>query len=139
MTSHRIHIQTSLKADPMSRTIADRVQLQQVILNLVVNAIEAMQGAASKPRILSVSSAASETLGGLVITVEDSGPGIDPDNADKIFEMFFTTKPKGMGIGLAMCRSIVESHGGRIELSQSPLGGCMFKVHLMKADQGATV
>jgi signal transduction histidine kinase len=91
-----------------------------------------MQSLTSKPRILLVSTTPIDTPG-LDITVEDSGPGIDPENAGKVFEMFFTTKPKGMGIGLAMCRSIVESHGGRIEVSRSRLGGCKFQVHLPNA------
>jgi signal transduction histidine kinase len=130
--NHRILVQTSLKSDSMSRIVADRIQLQQVLLNLLINAIEAMQSVITKPRVISVSTAVSEPS--LIITVEDSGPGIDPKNADKIFEMFFTTKPKGMGIGLATCRSIVESHGGRLEASQSSLGGCKFQVYLPKSE-----
>jgi signal transduction histidine kinase len=129
----RIVVRTALKQDQPSRVVADRIQLQQVILNLVVNAIEAIQSITSKPRILLVSTTATDNSG-LVVTVEDSGPGIDPENTGKVFEMFFTTKPKGMGIGLAMCRSIVESHGGRIEVSRSPLGGCKFQIHLPNAN-----
>jgi signal transduction histidine kinase len=137
LVDHEIHtkkvlVQTALTQDKSSRIVADRIQLQQVFLNLVVNAIEAMQSLTSKPRILLVSTTPIDTPG-LDITVEDSGPGIDPENAGKVFEMFFTTKPKGMGIGLAMCRSIVESHGGRIEVSRSRLGGCKFQVHLPNA------
>jgi C4-dicarboxylate-specific signal transduction histidine kinase len=128
----RILVQTALTQDKSLRIVADRIQLQQVFLNLVVNAIEAMQSLTLKPRILLVSTTMTDTPG-LDITVEDSGPGIDPENGGKVFEMFFTTKAKGMGIGLAMCRSIVESHGGRIELSRSRLGGCKFQVHLPNA------
>jgi len=127
----KILLRTSLKSNQMAHYIVDRIQLQQVLLNLLLNATEAMQGPILRPRVLSVSSAISDNMD-LVITVEDSGPGIEPGNADKVFEMFFTTKPKGMGIGLAMCRSIVESHGGHIKLSHSPLGGCKFEVSLPK-------
>jgi signal transduction histidine kinase/ABC-type uncharacterized transport system substrate-binding protein len=128
----KILVQTALTQDKSRRIVADRIQLQQVFLNLVVNAIEAMQGLTSKPRILLVSTTPTD-IPGLDIKVEDSGPGIDLEDARKIFDMFFTTKPKGMGIGLAMCRTIVESHGGRIELSRSRLGGCKFQVHLPNA------
>lgn len=131
--TNKILLRTALMPAAMSPVIADRIQLQQVLLNLFLNAVEAMHGATSRPRVLSVSSTVSDNTG-LSITVEDSGPGIDKENVDKVFEMFFTTKPKGMGIGLAMCRSIVDSHGGRIELSRSLLGGCKFQVCLPQLD-----
>jgi signal transduction histidine kinase len=127
----RTVVRTSFQSDPIPRTVADRTQLHQVLLNLLLNAVEAMEADTVKQRVLSVSTAVSENMG-LIIIVEDSGPGIDAEKAGQVFEMFFTTKPKGMGIGLALCRSIVESHGGRIELSRSPLGGCKFQVYLPK-------
>jgi signal transduction histidine kinase len=131
--TNRILVRTSYKPNSITHTIADRIQLQQVLLNLLVNAIEALQPAATKPRVISISSSASDNSH-LIITVEDSGPGIHPEHAKKVFEMFFSTKPKGMGIGLAMCRSIIESHGGKLEVSQSELGGCKFQIYLRKCE-----
>ena len=91
----------------------DRVQLQQVLLNLVKNGIEAMSATTDLPRTLSVSSKLTAT-GGVLVTVEDSGAGLDPAIADHIFDSFVTTKPDGMGMGLSICRSIIEAHGGQI-------------------------
>ncbi|MGB8555336.1 MAG: ATP-binding protein, partial [Pseudolabrys sp.] len=89
----------------------NRVQLQQVLFNLVTNAIEAMELVADR-RVLVKSE--FESGGGVRVTVEDSGSGIDPKDIDKIFSTFFTTKLEGMGMGLSICRSIIESHGGRL-------------------------
>ena len=94
----------------------------------MVNAIESMSSTVSGPRVLAVSS--STDRNGVLITVQDSGPGIQGEDHEKIFEMFYTTKPQGMGIGLAMCRSIIESHSGRLQMSASGLGGCTFQVFL---------
>jgi PAS domain S-box-containing protein len=91
--------------------LADRVQLQQVLLNLIVNAIDAMKGA-PPPRALTIATRAGE--GGCVVSVSDTGPGLPTDQPDRIFDAFFTTKPDGTGMGLAISRSIVESHGGKL-------------------------
>jgi signal transduction histidine kinase len=100
----------------------DRVQLQQVLLNLIRNAMEAMSGVMDRPRILRISSAITDA-GEVLVAVEDAGTGLSPDAADRIFEPLFTTKPSGMGMGLSVCRSIVEAHGGRLSaLSNSPYG-----------------
>ena len=88
------------------------MQLQQVILNLAMNGIEAMSGTANRPRILRVR-ARPDTDTRIVIAIEDSGSGAACPNADRIFEPFFTTKREGIGMGLPICRSIVEAHGGR--------------------------
>jgi C4-dicarboxylate-specific signal transduction histidine kinase len=92
---------------------ANRVQLQQVILNVLVNAAEAMDSVTDRARILKITLERKEPSD-ILLTVEDSGPGVEPKNITGIFEPFYTTKPTGMGMGLAICRSIVEAHGGRM-------------------------
>jgi C4-dicarboxylate-specific signal transduction histidine kinase len=91
----------------------DRVQLQQVILNLILNAVQAMSGVSERSRELLIS-AEKEASGAVLVTVQDFGPGLDPESVDRLFDAFYTTKPQGMGIGLAICRSIVEAHGGKL-------------------------
>src|SRR5271155_1852961 len=93
--------------------VGDRVQLQQVAVNLILNAVEAMGSVQEGPRELSISTAQSQA-GGALVAVIDSGPGIDPEHLERVFEAFYTTKPNGMGVGLAICRSVIEAHGGRL-------------------------
>ena len=107
----------------------NRVQLQQVLLNLFMNAIEAMSSVNDRPRTISVNSVLQETEG-VLLTVGDSGPGINPADIDRVFDAFFTSKPTGMGMGLAICRSIIESHGGRLWASPGSPGGAAFHVSL---------
>ena len=104
-------------------------QLQQVILNLVTNAADAMRLVDDRARVLTIK---SESLDrdGIAITIEDSGTGIDPKHMDGIFNAFFTTKSHGMGIGLAICRSIIEGHGGRLSASPGTPHGSVFRVDL---------
>jgi C4-dicarboxylate-specific signal transduction histidine kinase len=97
----------------LPEVVANRVQIQQVILNLLVNAADAMDSVTDRERVLKVTSERQEPLG-VLITVEDSGPGVEPKNVERIFEPFYTTKSKGMGMGLSICRSIVESCDGRL-------------------------
>jgi two-component system sensor kinase FixL len=106
--------------------MADPVQIQQVFINLVRNAVEAVQG---QPR-RDVTIASSAQDGFLAITVEDSGTGIAPDMAERIFESFVTTKPDGMGVGLSVSRAIVEAHGGTIQAGNREGGGAAFEVRL---------
>lgn len=108
-------------AQEVLRVLADLVQLQQVILNLVMNAIDAMNLVIDRPRTLRVSSERCDPTS-VIITLEDSGTGIDPKNIDRIFEPLFTTKSHGMGMGLSICRSIIEAHRGRLVCSARPHG-----------------
>jgi PAS domain S-box-containing protein len=107
----------------------DRVQLQQVVLNLIVNAIEAMTSIEDDPRELVVSTKSSPAEG-LLVAVSDSGPGVAAKDRERIFESFVTTKPAGVGIGLSICRSIIEAHGGRLWADQHRPRGAVFRFTL---------
>jgi PAS domain S-box-containing protein len=109
--------------------LAEPTQLQQVILNLVMNAVEAMSSVADRERILIVRSEISES-DHVLITVEDSGIGIDSSNVERVFEAFFTTKAKGMGMGLSICRTIIEAHGGKLWFSARNPSGSNFSFKL---------
>jgi PAS domain S-box-containing protein len=118
---HRVAVQTDLRSK-LPTIMADRVQLQQVVLNLVMNGIDAMRAVTDRPRILTVRSQLNDQ-GSIVVNVADSGVGLDPANRDHIFESFFTTKPEGMGMGLAISNTIIEAHHGRLWAeSGSPFG-----------------
>ena len=116
-------------SEGLPRVLGDQVQLQQVILNLVANAIDAMSLVIDWPRLLRVSSKRCDPAD-LILTLEDSGAGIDPNNVDRIFEPFFTTKSHGMGMGLSICRSIIEAHQGRLTVSPACPHGTAFHVML---------
>jgi signal transduction histidine kinase len=124
---HGVIVRTELE-ERLRRVSANRVQLQQVIVNLVTNAIEAMGSVTDRERILRVVSEVRESHV-LLITVEDCGTGIDPKNIDRVFDRFFTTKSDGMGMGLAICRSIVEAHNGRLWAAPTVRQGSVF--HLL--------
>ena len=104
----------------------DRVHLQQVIINLIVNGVEAMAPVTDRLRELVVRSQPDHS-GQVLVAVEDSGVGIDPENARQLFNAFFTTKPSGMGMGLSICRSIVENHGGKLWASPRVPHGTTFR------------
>jgi len=123
-----VSVETRLANGP-SPVHGDRVQLQQVMLNLILNAIEAMSGDGDGSRKLSVSTEQSQS-DGVLVAVRDSGPGIDPDHVERVFEPFYTTKSNGMGIGLSICRSIVEAHGGRLWASPNMPRGAVFQFTL---------
>jgi C4-dicarboxylate-specific signal transduction histidine kinase len=104
----------------------DRVQLQQVMLNLIVNAIEAMSAMSEGPRALRISSAAN-AFNGVSIAVSDSGPGLPADRINHVFDPFYSTKPEGMGMGLSICRSIIEAFGGRLWATANAPRGAVFQ------------
>jgi PAS domain S-box-containing protein len=107
----------------------DRVQLQQVVLNLVVNAVEAMAAVTGRPRRLSIRSERRDQ-DQITVAVHDTGVGVDPDNVEKLFNAFFTTKPDGMGMGLSISRSILEAHGGRVWATANSPHGAIFHFSL---------
>jgi signal transduction histidine kinase len=106
--------------------VGDRVQLQQVLLNLILNGIDAMKAVAERPRELAVSSGLAEPST-VLVSVEDSGPGLDPAIAPRIFEPFVTTKSDGLGMGLSICRSIIDAHGGRLWAAPRMPHGTVFR------------
>ena len=108
----KVELKTELAAD-LPPVVGDRIQLQQVILNLILNARDAMSAVKTHPRELLITSRKSKT-GEVVVAVRDSGAGLNPKNVDRIFDPFFTTKPEGMGLGLSISRTIVETHGGTL-------------------------
>ena len=123
-----VSIQTKF-ADDLSPVSGDQVQLQQVVLNLVMNAIEAMSSVGERPRELRITTGNVEDQ--VQVTVEDSGPGLGPDSMAKIFEPFYTTKSTGMGMGLSISRSIIQSHGGRLWVTANDGPGTAFHFTLM--------
>lgn len=127
LRSRKITLHTKLAPD-LPRVSADSVQLTEVLLNLVMNAVEAMSTTAEKLRVLAISSRLEAE--GVTITVEDSGAGIDAKSAEQIFEAFFTTKSTGMGMGLAICRSIIAAHDGRLWASPGHSCGAIFHIVL---------
>ncbi|TAU83251.1 AAA family ATPase [Rhizobium leguminosarum] len=128
---HGIALQKVLSQGTGS-AIGDRIQLQQVVLNLILNAVEATGFTDTAPRRLQVTSERLEN-GKVSISIADSGPGVEPTKFDQIFEAFFTTKPDGMGMGLSICRSIVEAHGGRLWVSPNEPRGSVFSFTLNAA------
>jgi signal transduction histidine kinase len=114
---------------PLRAVLADRVQMQQAIINLLLNAFDAVSETTENPRQVTLS-ALRDDSGCLRVLVRDSGKGIDPYALPRIFEAFFTTKPGGMGMGLAISRSIVEAHGGRLSVSSNPGHGSTFEITL---------
>jgi signal transduction histidine kinase len=129
LRSQQVIVSTELRG-LLPKVMADRAQLQQVFLNLFVNAIEAMHGINDRVRLLQIRSDFIQAHSGILVTVEDSGSGIDSKDKDHILEPFFSTKTKGMGIGLAICKSIIEAHGGHIRASDSHPYGTIFHVAL---------
>jgi signal transduction histidine kinase len=107
----------------------DRVQLQQVVLNLILNAVQAMGAVAEGPRELFITTARAEPMG-VLVAVKDSGPGLDPESLERLFAPFYTTKPDGLGMGLSICRSIIEAHKGRIWAEPNVPQGTTFQFSL---------
>ena len=130
----RVVLRTGFATSP-PMVMGDPVQLQQVMVNLVTNALEAMTGTAGRPRLLTVRSALDRD-GSVVVTVEDSGSGFDREQASRIFDSFYTTKPAGIGVGLAISRSIIEAHGGSIWATPGARHGALLGFTLPLAPSG---
>jgi C4-dicarboxylate-specific signal transduction histidine kinase len=136
LINHKVSLRTELEP-ALPAVLADRVQLHQVIINLVMNSIEAMQSVTDRPRELVIGSHQDETHR-VLVTVTDSGVGISAENADRLFNAFFTTKSSGMGMGLSICRSIVEAHGGRMSAANNVGPGATFQCVLPVQRQAAS-
>jgi C4-dicarboxylate-specific signal transduction histidine kinase len=134
--SHRVSLRMQL-APALPAVLADRVQLQQVIINLVMNGIEAMQPVTDRPRELVIRSHEDEAHK-VLVTVKDRGVGVPAENVDRLFNAFFTTKSSGMGMGLSICRSIIEAHGGRLSASRNVGPGATFQFALPVHRQAAS-
>jgi PAS domain S-box-containing protein len=132
ITKNGVSVQTRLTEGSLPIQV-DRVQVQQVVLNLILNAVEAMASVEAGARELLISTKQNET-NGIVVAVSDSGPGIDPENLDRVFEAFYTTKSSGVGMGLSICRSIIEAHGGRLWADANKPRGAVFQFTLPNAE-----
>jgi PAS domain S-box-containing protein len=132
MAENGVSIQTRLKEGLMP-VKGDRVQLQQVVLNLALNAAEAMSAVDEGARELLISSEQSRT-NGVLVAVRDSGPGIDPEHIERVFDAFYTTKSSGVGMGLSICRSIIDAHGGRLWADANEPRGAVFQFTLPSAE-----
>ncbi len=129
-------LQTRL-AEGLPLILGDRIQLQQVMLNLIFNAVEAMSGSRDRSRELLISTE-KDGPGGALVAVRDSGPGLDPESVDRLFDAFYTTKPGGMGMGLSICRSIIEAHGGRMWATANVPQGATFRFNLPGPGEGSS-
>jgi PAS domain S-box-containing protein len=125
LQAHTVSVIRELSTD-VPALLGDRVQLQQVVLNLIVNAVEAMSSVTSRPRTLRIQSR-REGADSVVVSIHDTGEGIEAQAVNKMFDPFFTTKQSGMGIGLSICRTIVEAHSGRLWASQGRPSGAVFQ------------
>src|SRR6266511_3735387 len=128
LLSHRVALQIQLAQD-LPEVQGDRIQLQQVLLNLIIKAVEAMSAVNEGPRELLISSA-SNAGDSVLVAVRDSGPGLTLESLDRLFQAFHTTKADGMGMGLSICRSIVEAHGGRVWATANAPRGAIFQFTL---------
>ena len=125
VTKNGISVQTHLVGGlPLIQ--ADRVQLQQVILNLIINAVEALSSVGEGPRELIISTGETES-NGVLVAIRDSGPALTPASLECVFDAFYTTKPGGLGMGLSICRSIIEAHGGQLWASVNVPRGAVFQ------------
>jgi PAS domain S-box-containing protein len=133
---NRVSVQTRL-ADGLLAVLGDRIHLQQVLLNLILNAAEAMSSVEEGARELLVST--EQDQAGALVAVCDSGPGIDPANLDRVFDAFYTTKSSGTGMGLSICRSIIKAHGGKLWAGANKPRGAVFQFTLPDVDRELTI
>jgi len=122
-----VSVQTRL-SEGLFPVHGDRVQLQQVVMNLILNAVEAMGSVEAKLRDLLISS--EQDHASILVAVRDSGPGIHPEHLERVFKSFYTTKPRGTGMGLSICRSIIDAHGGRLWAEANEPRGAVFRFTL---------
>ena len=130
-----VSVQTRL-AEGLLPVLGDRVQLQQVLLNLILNAAEAMGSVEEGRRELLIST--EQDQAGVLVAVRDSGPGIDPEHLERVFDAFYTTKPSGTGMGLSICRSIIHAHGGKLWAEANEPRGAVFQFTLPGAERELT-
>ncbi len=135
IVNNGVSVQTRL-TEGLAPVEGDRVQLQQVILNLILNAAEAMSAVDEGARELLISTGRSRT-NGVLIAVRDSGPGIDPDHIERVFDAFYTTKSSGVGMGLSICRSIIDAHGGRLWADANEPRGAVFQFTLPRPERSS--
>ena len=135
INSNNIVLNTNLTDNPPPVVMANSVQLKQVILNLIMNAVDAMSQPGHWARILQLGTQVRPD-GTVLTTITDSGPSVDPKIVEKMFQHFFTTKPSGMGMGLPICKTIVEAHGGTLTASPSKPHGMEFRIVLPLAKFG---
>jgi signal transduction histidine kinase len=133
ISKNGVSVQTRL-SEGLYPIHCDRVQLQQVVLNLLLNAVEAMGSSETGPRELLISTEQDHT--GVLVAVRDSGPGIDPSHLDRVFDAFYTTKSNGTGMGLSICRSIIDAHGGRLWAEANEPRGTIFQFTLPAVQVG---
>ena len=134
ITTNGVSVETRL-ADGLSPAHGDRVQLQQVVLNLILNAVEAMGSVEVGGRELLIRTEQDNT--GALVAVQDSGPGIDPAHLERVFEAFYTTKSSGTGMGLSICQSIIDAHGGRLWAQANEPRGAVFQFTLPGASESS--
>ena len=120
-------------ADGLPPVLLDKIQIHQVVTNLIRNSVDALDGVQRREIVISTRQAGRETV---EIAVADTGPGLASEVADRLFQPFVTTKAHGLGIGLSICRSIVDAHGGRLFPGDNPGGGTIFHIHLPAAEPG---
>jgi PAS domain S-box-containing protein len=135
ITENEVSVRTRFAEGPLA-AYGDRVQLQQVILNLVLNAVEAMASVEAPARLLLISTEQNRT-NEVLVTIRDSGPGIEPDHLERVFEAFYTTKSNGVGMGLSICRSIISAQGGRLWAETKKPPGAVFLFTLPAVQAGA--
>lgn len=121
--------------EPLPAVWGDRVQLEQVVFNLLLNAVQAVADVGGTRAVRVETGAAADVV---IVTVHDTGPGLGPDDPDRVFERFYTTKPAGMGVGLSISRAVVEAHGGKLWAANDPGGGAVFSFHLPADQRDAT-
>jgi signal transduction histidine kinase len=128
LQAHGITVSTELR-EGLPQIVGDRTQLQQVILNLVKNAIEAMVAGSTSTRALRLTTSQNGNSS-VSLSVQDTGPGINPEKETHVFDPFFTTKSSGMGLGLSISRKIIEDHGGELQLTKTGSKGSTFEITL---------